>query len=148
MDSVLKDEQHAWLRGTLKQKVEMRDQANGLVSVLDGLIKMIKEDEVGEDGQLSERRRHQLKLLSGLRGDLAELAIEREAAAKEALAIAELAEAKSKAVGEISDEEMAALEARLNGMNKDAHETDANMWERLENAKAGRTDAMQHEKSF
>ena len=95
LEKLLKADQFRWLKTTVQQKIDLRHQADGLVSTLDGLLKMIEEESKANGGKMTKRRAMQLQIFRALREDLEPLVRDRAAAAEEAKKIAWLAAARA-----------------------------------------------------
>lgn len=145
-EKVLKAEQLQWLKDMLVEKIELRDQANSLVNVCDGLLKTLEDEKKANGGELSARRLKQLQILAGLREQLKPLLAEREEAAEEAKKIAWLVAAR--ASGDVSEEELLAVEQELDAIGEAWRGKNGSLKERLTAAGKERREAADHDMAF
>jgi hypothetical protein len=146
LEQVLKTEQLQWLKHTLKEKIELRNQADSLVNVCDGLLKMLADEKQANGGKLSARRLKQLRIVGGLRGQLTPILRERASALEEATKIAALATARAN--GDVSEEELRAVERDLDSIGEAWRGKNGALKERLAAAGRARREAASHDMAY
>ena len=146
MEKLLKADQFRWLKSTVQQKIDLRRQADGLVSTLDGLLKMIEEESKANGGKMTKRRAMQLQIFRALREDLEPLVRDRAAAAEEAKKIAWLAAARAN--GDVSEQEMRAVEEELDAIGEAWRAKSGSLKERMRGASSARQKALSQQMAY